>query len=76
MGYDGTGRIYVPLEELWGFVKQYMPKVDGEIAFGVPKVEGGDLVVDYAHSTECNPKDWATKPEAVTQWEAQNKKTA
>jgi hypothetical protein len=74
MAFDAEGSVYVPLDELWGFLKKFHPDFKGaEVAYGVPRVVDGDLVVDYAAGTECNPGDWATKPKAVTQW-AEHKK--
>ena len=71
MAHDGTGTVYIPLEEFWKFVHEYMPDLKGaEVAYGVPRVkdDGGDLEIDYAFSTECAPSDWAKTPDAVKQW--------
>ena len=69
MAYDGEGTVYIPLEEFWEFVQRYVPVTKGaETAFGVPRVECGDLVIDYACSTDCHPTEWATPPKAVQQW--------
>ena len=71
MAYDGTGKIYIPLEEFWAFVQKYVPATEGaEVAFGVPQVNSRDIMIDYAYSTEGNPNDWAELPEAVKQWKA------
>jgi hypothetical protein len=74
MGADGTGTIYIPLEEFWAFAQKYGPRLEGESVYGVPRVENDDLVIDYAFSTEAHPNTWATKPPAVVQWDDQKKK--
>jgi hypothetical protein len=73
MASDGTGSIYIPLEEFWSFVQKYGPKFDGESVWGVPRVVGEDLVIDYAYSSEAPPQTWKEKPPAVLQWEEHRK---
>lgn len=67
--FDAEGQISIPLEEFWEFVNKYHSLDHCEMALGVPRVVDGDLVIDYAASTECDPRQWAVKPKAVTQWE-------
>ncbi|CAK0739482.1 hypothetical protein CCP1ISM_10540001 [Azospirillaceae bacterium] len=67
--YDATGKIYIPLEEFWAFINKYHGLKDTEIAYGVPHVEGNDLVISYAASSECHPSSWAEKPECLKEWE-------
>lgn len=76
MAADGTGTIYIPLEEFWTFVTKYAPDHSGEIVFGVPRVRerGGDLEIDYAFSTDNHPSTWAEKPQALLQWKELEKK--
>lgn len=74
MGADGTGSIYIPLAEFWTFAQKYGPKLDGEVVYGVPRIENDDLVIDYAFSTEAHPSSWAKKPDSVVQWEDHKKK--
>jgi hypothetical protein len=72
VAHDGEGKIYIPMEDFWKFVHEYAPG-DGsaEIIFGVPQFReaDSDMVIDYAFSTECPPRDWATKPKAAIQWD-------
>jgi hypothetical protein len=71
MGYDVEGNIYIPLEEFWTFVSQYNPSEKGgaESIYGKPRIENNDLVISYAASTDCHPKDWAEKPKALKEWD-------
>jgi hypothetical protein len=69
MGYDATGKIYIPLEEFWEFAAKYLPESGAEVSYGIPHVEGNDLEIDYAASTSCNPSEWTVRPDAVTQWD-------
>ena len=63
MGYDAVGRIYIPAEEWYAFLTKFLPKLDGETAFGRPVVgPDGEIVVEYATSTEAHPADWQVKP--------------
>lgn len=74
MASDGTGAIYIPLEEVWTFIQKYGPKLDGEIVYGVPHVVDQDLVIDYAYSSDNHPTTWVEKPKAVLQWDELKKK--
>jgi hypothetical protein len=74
MASDGTGTIYIPLAEFWEFVSKFSPRFDGESVYGVPRVVGDDLVIDYAFSSECHPSSWMRKPDAVRQWDEQKRK--
>ena len=77
MAHDGTGTIYITMEEFRAFVLKFAPDLDGaEFAFGVPRVsdENSDLEIDYAFSTECPPSSWGKTPPAVQQWNDLKKK--
>ena len=66
MAFDGTGEVRIPGEEFWEYVTKFMPDLKGaEIAFGKPAwdAENADLVVEYAYSTECHPREWAKPPD-------------
>lgn len=39
-----------------------------ETAFGVPKVEGSDLVVSFAASNESDPRSWGIPPTCLVEW--------
>jgi hypothetical protein len=73
MAYDGEGTLYIPLEEFWMWVQQYHPNLKCEIAYGVPRFVDGDLVIDYAFSSDTDPRSWAKKPKCLEQWDALNK---
>jgi hypothetical protein len=69
MASDGTGTLYIPMEEYQEFLRKFSPiPKESFSTYGIPRIENGDLVVDYAFSTECDPADWGTPPPAVTQW--------
>ncbi len=68
--YNIEGEICIPLEDFWEFVKKYHPNLDSsEVRYGVPKVNGPDICIDFAASTDGDPSKWSVKPKAVTQWE-------
>ncbi len=72
MGYDAEGTITIPAEEFWEFVLKYLPNpLGGEIIFSPPIMTSDkiDLVINYALSTHCNPKDWSKKNKIVQEWE-------
>lgn len=63
MAHVCEGIAYIPLEEFSGFVEGYIPKSDGELALGAPKVQDGDLVIPFAVNTECHPSEQSPKPD-------------
>lgn len=65
MGYDAVGKVYIPLEELQALYEKYCPALKGAdyIRLGNPSTVGDELVVDYAVSSECDPRDWSVPPE-------------
>lgn len=70
MACDGEGKIYIPVEEFRAFVRKYANFPSGHfVVFGVPDTNGdeGDIVIDYAFSTDTDPHEWATPPKAVQQ---------
>jgi hypothetical protein len=69
MGWDATGKVYIPLEDFWQFVQKYLPPGHEEVRFGVPKFTEADVEFDYASSTECSPDQWATPPEFLKEWD-------
>lgn len=64
MGFDGQGKIYIPLEAWCEFVSGYAPsaKSGAEFSYAPPRIEGEELVVDYAFSTDCHPSSWTLQP--------------
>lgn len=53
----------------WIFNKQLPTGVAGyETVFGVPKVEGSDLVVSFAASNEGDPRNWGIPPACLAEW--------
>lgn len=70
MGYDGVGKIYIPLEDFNAFVMRYLPEKmhSQHVVLGYAPGNGisfttTDMEIDYAHSTECDPHDWFKPPE-------------
>lgn len=65
MGMDATGKVYVPLDDLFRFIEKYAG-IDTEFMqfnFNGMRVEHNDLVVDFAASSECHPDDWTEPPD-------------
>lgn len=64
------GTIEIDLADFWEWVHKQHADM-GEVCYGVPRVNKGNstLEIDFAASTDGNPREWAKKPEAVTQWE-------
>jgi hypothetical protein len=80
MGFDSTGKIYIPISDFLTFVQKYFP--DGMINTGYLTVGNGkagitftetDVEVDYAMSTECAPEDWADPPGFVLDQQGKRK---
>ena len=72
MSYTAEGTIEIDIAEFTEWVyKNYMPK-DVEFQLGVPRVNKSNQTfeVDFAMSTDGNPRDWAKTPDAVKQWDA------
>lgn len=68
---DAREPIYVDAADLWNWViEEHLPDglLAGEIAFGVPKVDGSDLTIEYAASTEGHPSHWTTPPAFLAEW--------
>lgn len=62
-GSDGTGRIYISVQEWYEFLKKHMPfPASAEFVMSPPRVDvdgEGGIEIDYAYSTDCYPGDWA-----------------
>lgn len=64
MAYDGVGKIYIAAEDWCEFLARYAPgSRSAEIRYSQPRIENGDLVVDYAFSTESAPESWVNPPD-------------
>ena len=72
MSFTAEGTIEIDLGEFYSWVYQnYAPCIGAEYRYGVPRTNKHNqtLEIDFAMGTECNPAEWAEKPEAVKQWE-------
>lgn len=60
---------YLDSPNFWAWLeRRWLPVEPGiESAFGLPRVEGEDLWVDFAINTECHPAEQAEPPPAVLQ---------
>lgn len=47
-----------------------------ETLFGVPQVEGPDLKVNFAASSDSDPRGWATPPTCLQEWVAPKEASA
>lgn len=65
MAYDAVGKIYIPAEDWYEFLNKYVPDSTGEVRYGKPAQpsKGGDIIVDYACSSEVPPESWNVVPE-------------
>lgn len=66
MGYDATGKVYIEWDDYVDFVKKYLPDMKGafiRIADPATITQVDNFIeVEYAFSTDCDPKDWANPP--------------
>jgi len=78
MANDGEGTIYVPFEDYYKLLEQFAPALKhAESLVGPPRMEEGELVVDFAFSTsECHPGEWSTPPKAKRQLDLEKKMPA
>ena len=68
---DGKDSLEIDAAEFWTWVidKQLPNGLTGyETVFGVPKVEGSDLVVSFAASNESDPRNWGISPACLAEW--------
>ena len=73
MAYTAQGTIEIDMAEFTTWVyKNYMPAQGVEFQLGVPRVNKSNqtLEIDFAMSTDGNPRDWAETPDVVRQWDA------
>lgn len=79
IGYDalmllseGKDALEIDAAEFWTWVidKQLPKGVAGyETIFGVPRMEGSNLVVSFAASNEGDPRNWGVPPACLAEWE-------
>lgn len=67
MGYACEGEVFIPKENWFEFVLDFLPKTDANIEFGPPDfTDEFDVRVPYAANTECSPSEQATPPKWKT----------
>lgn len=68
---DGKDAAKVDAAEFWTWViDKHLPKgiAHYETVFGVPKVDGPDLVITFATSSGGDPRDWGVEPACLAEW--------
>lgn len=71
MGYCCEGKLEIQSEDLWVFLKDYLPDDHGNYVFGVPKYNRNTdcLDVTFAASSDTDPDSWTETPAALKEWE-------
>jgi len=67
-----TGTVIINLKEFWEWVtKNYMGGGNDNILYGVPKINSKEdtIEINFAASSEGDPGDWSSRPEALRQWD-------
>jgi hypothetical protein len=65
------GKIIISLDDLWNWLREKYIATEDYITFGVPSINNSEktIEIDYAGSSEGDPKDWVRKSLAIKQWE-------
>jgi len=65
------GKLIIPIDDLWNWLSEKYIDTKGNIVFGVPVVNNieNTIEIDYAGSSDGDPKEWLKKPLAIKQWE-------
>lgn len=66
------GRVEIPLEDYFAFVRQYIPNTKDNIEIGIPIPNKHNSTIEVAFAgsgiDDCSPNEWSVLPEAVLQW--------
>lgn len=68
---DDKYEVEIDAAQFWTWViDRHLPNgIAGfETVFGVPKVEGQDLVVSFAAGNEGDPRNWGVPPVCLAEW--------
>lgn len=72
MSFTAEGTIEIDMADFTTWLyENYLPTKSVEFQLGVPRMNKANMTldVDFAMSTDCNPKDQFEKPDVIKQWE-------
>lgn len=71
--FRGASPVVIEAVEFWTWIidKQLSRGINHyETVFGVPKVQGPDLVINFATGSETDPRTWGIPPACLAEWRA------